>query len=236
MALSAGGRLGPYEILGVLGRGGMGEVYRAQDTRLGRVVAVKVLPPELLRDPERRRRFAQEARAASALNQPNIVTIHDIGSEGGTEFIVMELVQGKTLEDHIGRRPMALTALLRTATQIADALCAAHAAKIIHRDLKPTNIMITDSGLIKILDFGLAKLASPPQPSASDETETFAATAEPTEAGAVMGTASYMSPEQAEGKEIDARSDIFSFGAVLYELSTGRRAFQGATKIGRAHV
>ena len=229
MTTLAGRTLSHYRLEAKIGAGGMGEVYRGVDTRLNRPVAVKILPPELLQDEDRRRRFTHEAKAASALNHPNIVTIYDVGSEAGIDLIVMEHVEGKTLEDVIGRRPMALGPLLRSATQIADALAAAHAAGIVHRDLKPTNIMVTSQGLVKVLDFGLAKLTDMSPPSGQDQTRTAAQGGSPTERGAILGTAAYMSPEQAEGGVVDARSDIFSFGSVLYEMATGRRAFEGAT-------
>ncbi len=215
-----------YRIVEKIGEGGMGVVYRARDEHLKRDVAIKVLPPELMSDPERKKRFVQEARAASALNHPNIVTIHDVTSEGGIDFIAMELVAGKTLAQKIGRKGMRFDEVLKHAIQIADALAAAHAAGIIHRDLKPANILITESGHVKVLDFGLAKLT---QPIIEEQSEVASSTALPTGEGRIIGTPAYMSPEQAEGKPVDARSDIFSFGSVLYELVTGRRAFEGNT-------
>jgi serine/threonine protein kinase/Tol biopolymer transport system component len=227
MPLSAGDKLGPYEILSPLGAGGMGEVYRARDIRLDRMVAVKVLPAGKVADPDRKRRFMQEAKAASALNHPNIVTIHDIAEEHGTQFIVMEYVSGKALDQLIPRKGLPAAATLKYAIQIADALAKAHAAGIVHRDLKPANIMVTDEGRVKVLDFGLAKLTEAPI-GAEDATLTVR---DPTEAGAIVGTISYMSPEQAEGKPVDARSDIFSFGAVLYEMLTGQKAFHGDSKV-----
>jgi Tol biopolymer transport system component/predicted Ser/Thr protein kinase len=223
-----GETLGHYQILSRLGEGGMGVVYKARDTHLDRSVAIKVLPPALVADPDRKRRFAQEANAASALNHPNIITIHDIASDGGTDFIVMEYVEGKTLGQLIPRRGLKLNEVLKYAIQIADALAKAHAAGIIHRDLKPGNIMVGDGGLVKVLDFGLAKLIERPQVGEAGPTGT----PQPqTEEGMILGTASYMSPEQAAGKPIDARSDIFSFGLVLYEMVTGQRAFQGDSKM-----
>jgi Tol biopolymer transport system component/predicted Ser/Thr protein kinase len=208
-----------YQILEKLGEGGMGVVYKARDTHLDRFVAIKVLPPERVADPERKRRFVQEAKAASALNHPNIVTIYDISSEGGVDFIAMEYVAGKTLDQLVGRKGLKLGETLKCGIQIADALARSHAAGIVHRDLKPSNVMVDEHGLVKVLDFGLAKLAEPTGP----EVETVTAgTAE----GTILGTLAYMSPEQAEGKPVDARSDIFSFGSVLYEMVTGRRAFQ----------
>jgi len=201
----------------------MGVVYRARDRRLGRLVALKVLPPEKVADTERRRRFVHEAKAASALNHPNIVTIHDIDTTDGVTFMVMEYVQGTTLDRLIRERPPRFDAL-REGVQIADALSAAHGAGIVHRDVKPANIMVTDSGLVKILDFGLAKLNAP---DASDAPDFLP----PSDEGLILGTVAYMSPEQAEGKDVDHRSDIFSLGAVLYEMATGRRAFQGETHV-----
>ncbi len=212
-----------YRIIAKIGEGGMGVVYRARDEHLKRDIAIKVLPPELMIDPERKKRFVQEARAASALNHPNIVTIYDVTSEGGIDFIAMELVAGKTLDQKIGRKGMKFPDTLKCAIQIADALATAHSAGIIHRDLKPANILVTESGHVKVLDFGLAKLTQPPNGEGIDSSSA----AMSTEEGRVMGTAAYMSPEQAQGKLVDARSDIFSFGAVLYEMATGQRAFPG---------
>ena len=222
-----GRRLGPYNVIDLLGAGGMGEVYRARDTRLGREVAIKTLPPDRLADQSRRRRFIQEARAASALNHPNIVTIHEIESIDGIDLIVMELVSGKTLTELIRRR-MTISEALRLAVPIADALTRAHAAGIVHRDLKPANIMVTADGLVKILDFGLAKLVDLESPIVEPDTVSISPSAAAISvAGAVVGTPAYMSPEQATGADVDARSDIFSFGAVLYEMITARRAFSG---------
>ena len=229
-----GRHLGHYEILAKLGEGGMGVVYKARDTHLDRFVAIKVLPRESLADPELKRRFTQEAKAASALNHPAIVTIHDITHADGTDFIAMEYVQGKTLGELIGRKAIGLKDTLTYAIQAAGALAKAHAAGIVHRDLKPSNIMVTDDGLVKILDFGVAKLTTSNDLDgdqwASAQTMTghdrFQSTA-----GRIVGTAAYMSPEQAEGKKVDARSDIFSFGAVLYEMATGTRAFRGTSSV-----
>jgi serine/threonine protein kinase/Tol biopolymer transport system component len=217
-----------YQIVEKIGEGGMGIVYKARDTRLERTAALKVLPADKTAEPERKRRFMQEARAASALNHPNIITIYDIGSDDSVDFIAMEFVAGRTLDALISRQGMRPAEVLRTAVQIADALAAAHAAGIIHRDLKPGNIMVTDSGLVKVLDFGLAKLTEKPESGEDAATETLGAR---TEEGAILGTIAYMSPEQAQGLKLDPRSDIFSFGAVLYEMVTGRRPFRGETKV-----
>jgi serine/threonine protein kinase len=217
-----------YQLIEKLGSGGMGDVYKAQDTRLNRFVAIKVLPAKMSSDPERRRRFIQEAQAASALNHPSIITIYDIASEGDEQFMVMEFIAGKTLHDSITSGGLPVPLVLQYGAQMADALATAHAAGIVHRDLKPSNVMITRTGLVKILDFGLAKL--------TDLTGQFgnqpAGDLGPlTQEGAILGTVSYMSPEQAEGKPVDARSDIFSFGSVLYEMVTGRRAFDAGSSI-----
>jgi len=222
-----GQKLLHYEIVEKLGEGGMGVVYKARDTHLDRFVAVKVLPPEKVADAGRKARFVQEAKSASALNHPNIVTVHDISSEGGVDFIAMEFVAGKTLDQLIPRKGMRLNDALKIAVQIADALARAHAAGIVHRDLKPSNIMVTGDGHVKVLDFGLAKLTE----TALGEDEATRTAKPRTEEGTVVGTAAYMSPEQAEGKPVDARSDIFSFGAVLYEMVTGQRAFRGGSRI-----
>jgi len=219
-----GKTLGHYQITEKLGEGGMGVVYKARDTHLDRFAAIKVLPPEKVSDPERKRRFIQEAKAASALNHPNIITIHDIDQADGIDFIAMEYVAGKTLDELIPRKGMRLSLALRYAVQIADALARAHGAGIIHRDLKPSNVMVDEHGLVKVLDFGLAKLTEAVGP----EAETAATR---TGEGTVLGTAAYMSPEQAEGKHIDTRSDIFSFGSMLYEMLTGQRAFRGDTRV-----
>ncbi len=218
-----------YQLLEKLGAGGMGEVYKAQDTRLNRIVAIKILPAGLSADADRRRRFLQEAQAASGLNHPNIITIYDIVSDGDAQNLVMEYVPGKTLGELVQAGGLPVLLALQYSTQMADALSTAHAAGIIHRDLKPANVMVTPTGLVKILDFGLAKLTDS-GPASQFDMQTTAA--EPlTREGAIIGTASYMSPEQAEGKRVDARSDIFSFGSVLYEMVTGRRAFDGGSGI-----
>lgn len=225
-----------YDFLEKLGSGGMGEIYKARDSRLNRIVAIKVLAPGRTRDPQRRRRFIQEAQAASALNHPNIVIIHDILPEGDTQYMVMEHVSGKTLHQLIAAGPLPVKEVLQIAAQMANALAAAHAAGIIHRDFKPANVMVTGSGLVKVLDFGLAKLLDPGARTRAEGDsgglEDPTLTAAPlTVEGSIMGTVNYMSPEQAEGLKVDARSDIFSFGAVLYEMVTGRRAFEGDSSI-----
>jgi Tol biopolymer transport system component/predicted Ser/Thr protein kinase len=228
MALPAGTRLGHYEVVSLLGQGGMGVVYKARDTHLDRFVAIKVLPPEAVADSERKRRFVQEAKAASALNHPNIVTVYDIETDHGVMFIAMEHICGRTLDAVIRRGALPLKEALRYAIEIADALSAAHIAGIVHRDLKPANIMVTEQGRVKVLDFGLAKLREGARPAEDESTRTL----EPrTERGAITGTAAYMSPEQAQGGAVDTRSDIFAFGAVLYEVLSGRRAFRGTTAI-----
>jgi len=224
--LIPGTRLGPYEIRAFIAAGGMGQVYKAHDTRLGRPVAIKVLPPDLAAHPDRRRRFEQEARAASALNDPHICTLHDIGSNDGTDYLVMEYLDGETLAARLRKGRLPLNQALEYATQIADALSKAHRQGIVHRDLKPGNVMLTKSGA-KLLDFGLAKLR-PAVLGAASTTPSALPTLEPsTEPGTLLGTVPYMAPEQIEGKEADARSDIFSFGTVLYEMVAGRRAFEG---------
>ncbi len=227
MALSSGTRLGPYEILAPLGAGGMGEVYRARDTRLERDVAVKVLPSSFSADPDRLARFEQEARAASQLNHPNIVTVHDFGTHEGSPYVVQELLEGETLGERLQGGPLSPRKAAEFALQISHGLAAAHDKGIVHRDLKPENIFITADGRLKILDFGLAKLL-PQEPEASGISEAPTA-AMKTRPGMVMGTVGYMSPEQVRAKPTDARSDIFSFGAILYEMLAGRRAFQRET-------
>ena len=215
-----------YRILEKIGEGGMGAVYKALDTHLDRPVAVKVLPPDKVADADRKSRFIQEAKAASALRHPNIVVIHDIASDRGLDFMVMEFVEGRSLDLLIGRKGIRLNEALGYAVQIADGLAKAHAAGIVHRDLKPSNVMVTGDGLAKILDFGLAKLTENAPVSGAGPTVTMDLDSKPrTEEGLIVGTAAYMSPEQAEGKKVDARSDIFSFGAVLYEMLTGHKAF-----------
>ena len=226
-----------YEIVEKLGEGGMGVVYKAHDTHLDRFVPIKVLPPEKVADAERKRRFVQEAKSASALNHPNIITIHDIASDNGLDFIAMEYVPGKPLNQLIARKGLPLAEALKYAVQIADALAAAHAAGIIHRDLKPANVMVSGaperSGFVKVLDFGLAKLTDKADSGDREFTQSVQQDDTPASGeGSIVGTVSYMSPEQAEGKKVDARSDIFSFGSLLYEMvTTGRRAFQGESRL-----
>lgn len=217
-----------YEVREKLGEGGMGVVYKAFDSHLGRLVAVKVLPQDKVADTERKHRFIQEAKAASALNHPNIVTIYDIDSADGIDFIAMELVSGKTLDRLIPRHGLPLNEALNYSVQIAGALASAHKAGIVHRDLKPGNVMVNEQGLVKVLDFGLAKLT---EPNATGDDQVTRSIKPTTEEGKIVGTVSYMSPEQAEGKKVDTRSDMFSFGALLYEMVTGRRAFQGDSKL-----
>jgi eukaryotic-like serine/threonine-protein kinase len=222
-----GTTLSHYQILEKLGEGGMGVVYKARDLRLDRLVCIKILHREQLKDESRKQRFIQEVKSASSLNHPNIVTIYEIDQAGGTDFMVMEFVAGKTLQQLIPNGGMAVTDVLKYAIPIARALAAANAAGIIHRDVKPGNIMVGANGMFKVLDFGLAKLTAQ-EVSAEDETQVRQGH---TEEGTIVGTAAYMSPEQAQGKRVDGRSDVFSFGAVLYEMISGRRAFQGANQV-----
>src|ERR1051326_639676 len=240
MALITGTKLGPYEIAEPLGAGGMGEVYRARDTRLERSVAIKVLPSHLCDNPDLKQRFEREAKAISALNHPHICTLYGVGHQGGTDFLVMECLEGETLAERIKRGPLASEELLKIAIQVADALEKAHRAGIVHRDLKPGNVMLTKTGA-KLLDFGLAKPAvmgaaagsgSAPLLSAAMTMTTPAQQHSPlTQQGSLVGTVQYMSPEQIQGIEADPRSDIFAFGAVLYEMTTGKRAFEGKSQI-----
>ena len=227
MAILPGKRLGPFEILSSIGAGGMGEVYRAKDTRLDRIVAIKVLPPHLADSPELRERFEREARTIASLNHPHICTLYDIGHQDGTDFLVMEFLEGETLAQRLVKGPLPLDQVLQYAIEIADALDKAHRRGVTHRDLKPGNIMLTKSGT-KLLDFGLAKLkqdAAPATPLSQPPTMKSAITGE----GTILGTLQYMAPEQVEAKEVDARTDIFAFGAVVYEMATGRKAFEGKT-------
>jgi hypothetical protein len=224
--LSPGTKLGPYEIAAPLGAGGMGEVYRARDTRLDRTVAIKVLPAHLSSNPARRQRFEREARAVASLNHPHICVLHDIGTQDGVDFLVLEYLEGETLAHRLEPGPMPTQELLKIATEVSDALDKAHRQGVTHRDIKPGNIMLVRSGA-KLLDFGLAKPAATP---ASATLTAMATASQPlTAEGTIVGTFQYMAPEQLEGKEADARSDIFSFGAVLYEMATGKKAFQGKT-------
>jgi serine/threonine protein kinase/WD40 repeat protein len=225
VTLPAGTKLGEYEVKSLLGSGGMGEVYRARDSRLGRDVAIKILPSSLSADPERLRRFEQEARAAATLNHPNILAVFQMGTYEGAPYMVSELLEGESLRDQIKRGRLSVRKAIDYGVQIAHGLAAAHEKEIIHRDLKPENLFVTKDGRVKILDFGLAKLAQP-QSSSNHSAPTFT---EGTEAGVVMGTVGYMSPEQVRGQTADHRADIFSFGAILYEMLAGKRAFQKAT-------
>jgi eukaryotic-like serine/threonine-protein kinase len=228
MPLVPGTKLGPYEIVGPLGAGGMGEVYRAKDMRLDRTVAIKILPAHLSNDPVRKQRFEREAKTISSLNHPHICVLHDVGHQDGMDYLVMECVEGVTLEERLKKGPLPLEQVLKYGAQIADALDKAHRSGVVHRDLKPGNIMLTPTGA-KLLDFGLAKPAAPVLTGA---TLTAMTPRSPmTEEGAIVGTFQYMSPEQLEGKELDGRSDTFSLGAVLYETLTGRRAFQGKSQL-----
>jgi len=222
MALTPGTKLGPYEIVSPLGAGGMGEVYRARDTRLERTVAIKILPAHLSSNTDLRVRFEQEAKSISALQHPNICVLHDIGSQGGVAFMVMEFVSGQTLDHLVPQGGLAPKLALKYAMQVADALARAHSTGIVHRDIKPSNIMVDGDGAVKVLDFGLAKLSEPSQAAGENDGATIGTTP-----GMIVGTTAYMSPEQAEGKAIDARSDVFSFGSVFYEMLTGKKAFAG---------
>src|SRR5208282_5424538 len=227
MALPSGTKLGPYEIVALLGAGGMGEVYRARDERLGREVAIKVLPASFSGDPERLRRFEQEARAVGALNHPNILGVHDTGSQNGVQYIVTELLDGRTLREMLAEGALPVRRALTLFQQVANGLAAAHDKGIVHRDLKPENIFVTKDGRVKILDFGLAK-----QSASLPLTESLnGATLDTplTESGVVMGTVGYMSPEQVRGKGTDHRSDVFALGAILYEMLSGKRAFKRDT-------
>jgi len=229
MTLTAGSKLGPYEIAAPLGAGGMGEVYRARDTRLERTVAIKILPAQFSSDPVRKQRFEREAKTISSLNHPHICVLHDVGSQDGVDYLVMECVDGETLAKRLEKGVLPLEQVLKYGAQIADALDKAHRSSVVHRDLKPGNIMLTASGA-KLLDFGLAKPAAA-MASLATMTATAAKQSPATEQGTIVGTFQYMSPEQVEGKELDGRSDIFSLGAVLYEMLTGQRAFDGKSQL-----
>src|SRR5215831_3220968 len=227
MALTPGSRLGPYEILGPIGAGGMGEVYRARDTRLERTVAVKVLPTHLSASPEVRQRFEREAKTISQLSHPHICALYDVGREGETEYLVMELLEGETLSERLAKGPLALEQTLRYGQEIADALDKAHRQGIVHRDLKPANVMLTKSG-VKLLDFGLAKaMAAPAEKGSLTSLPTQQGL---TQEGTILGTFQYMAPEQLEGKEADGRTDVFALGATLYEMSTGKKAFSASSQ------
>jgi len=228
MPLSAGTRLGPYEITGPLGAGGMGEVYRARDSRLNRDVAIKTLPAAFFDDANRMARLQREAQVLASLNHPNIAAIYGLEEERGVRALVMELVEGPTLAERIAAGTIPLDEALNIAHQIADALEAAHEKGIVHRDLKPANVKVTPSGRVKVLDFGLAKALEKESASGSSENSPTL-TLEATRTGTIMGTAGYMSPEQARGKTVDKRADIWSFGVVLYEMLTGRSTFEGET-------
>ncbi|HMI30443.1 MAG TPA: serine/threonine-protein kinase, partial [Candidatus Limnocylindrales bacterium] len=230
MTIATGTRLGPYEILAPLGAGGMGEVYRARDTRLGRDVAVKVLPQAFATDPDRLRRFEQEARAAGQLNHPNILVLHDVGTHAGSPYLVTELLEGETLRARMGGEALPARKAIDYALQMARGLAAAHERGLVHRDLKPENVFVLRDGRVKILDFGIAKLTRPEEGAAGGATRSAAPTAAPdTDPGLVMGTAGYMAPEQVRGLPADHRSDIFALGAILYEMLSGHRAFRGET-------
>jgi serine/threonine protein kinase len=227
MAIASGFKLGPYEIISPLGAGGMGEVYKARDTRLDRIVAIKVLPASVSADSKLKIRFDREARTISNLSHPNICALHDIGHQEDLDFLVMEYLEGETLANRIAKGPLPLEQVLQYGIQIADALDKAHHQKIIHRDLKPQNIMITKSG-VKLLDFGLAKWNDPKTPGSESELTTRDRSL--TSDGLVVGTLQYMAPEQLEGKEVDERADIFALGATLYEMITGERPFSGTSQ------
>lgn len=232
MALTSGTRLGPYEIQSPLGAGGMGEVYRARDTRLQRIVAIKILPQSLSSDRDRLERFQQEARVLSALNHPNLMTIYDVGSQDEVHFLVSEFLDGQSLREVLTAGPVPMRRVSEYGLQIAKGLAAAHDKGIIHRDIKPENIFVLGDQRVKILDFGLAKQASPLVSAGDDATMT---SANRTAAGTVLGTAAYMSPEQVRGEAVDHRSDIFSLGTVLYEMAGGKRAFKGDSGVEIMH-
>jgi eukaryotic-like serine/threonine-protein kinase len=227
MALTAGTKLGPYEVLGELGTGGMGEVYRARDTRLDRTVAIKVLPEQLSSDPGRRARFEREARTISGLSHPNICALFDIGDQDGIHYVVLEYLEGRTLADRLAKSPLPISEVLKVGADIASALETAHRNGIVHRDLKPANVMLTKTGA-KLLDFGLAKPSTALASAAAVDEPTLSKSL--TEEGVIVGTFRYMAPEQLEGKDTDGRTDIFALGALLYEMSTGRSAFSGASR------
>src|SRR2546427_2394109 len=227
MSLRVGRQLGSVEITGLLGRGGMGEVYRARDTKLKREVAIKILPHEFSQDPDRVARFQREAEVLASLNHPNIAGIHSLEEAEGSRFLVMEFVEGETLSERIRRGPIPIEDALDIATGICEALEAAHEKGITHRDLKPANIKLTPDGKVKVLDFGLAKAIENAPTSATLSNSPTLMSVAATNAGMILGTAAYMSPEQAKGRPVDRRTDIFAFGCVLYEMLTGRPAFEG---------
>ena len=229
MAITVGQRLGTYEIVSLLGKGGMGEVYRARDTKLKREVAIKILPDEFSRDSDRVSRFQREAEVLASLNHPNIAAIYHLAEVDDSKFLVLELVEGETLADRLARVPIPPHEALQIAKQIAEALEAAHERAIMHRDLKPANIKVTADGVVKVLDFGLAKAMESARATATSDSPTLLNSMAATNPGVIIGTAAYMSPEQAKGLSTDHRSDLFSFGCVLYEMLTGRQAFQGET-------
>src|SRR4030095_4265941 len=229
MTIAAGTKLGRYEIRSLLGAGGMGEVYQARDPKINRDVAIKVLPATFSSDAERLRRFEQEVQATGKLNHPNILAVYDVETHDGAPYVVYELLEGETLRERLRGGALSARKAVEFAVQIANGLSAAHGKGIVHRDLKPDNIFITNDGHLKILDFGLAKLVEP-NPNVEHQTDVLTRKAT-TDPGAVMGTAGYMSPEEVRGRPVDHRTDIFSFGAVLYEMLSGRRAFHGESAI-----
>jgi serine/threonine protein kinase len=228
MGLTSGTKLGPYEIVSPLGAGGMGEVYRARDTRLDRVVAIKILPEHLCGNPEAKQRFDREARAISSLSHPNICHLYDVGQHNGISYLVMEYLEGETLGERLRKGRLALEQVFRVGNEICQGLEQAHRSGVVHRDLKPGNIMLTKSGA-KLMDFGLAKATAAPLANLSGSNSLATMSQPLTTEGTIVGTIQYMSPEQLEGKEADKRSDIFALGSVLYEMVTGKRAFGGKT-------
>src|SRR5262250_2268185 len=227
MALTNGTHLGPYEILQPIGAGGMAQVYKARDTRLNRTVAIKVLPPEFAARPDWKQRFEREAQTIASLNHPHICTLHDVGQQDGIDYLVMEYLEGQTLAARLEKGALPLDEALKTAIEIADALDKAHRQGVVHRDLKPGNVMLTKSGA-KLLDFGLAKLKQETQQQTT--LSALPTNADVTAKGTILGTLQYMAPEQLEGEEADARTDIFAFGAMLYEMVTGKKAFEGKSQ------
>src|SRR5262245_27289754 len=228
MSLPSGAKLGPYEVLAPIGAGGMGEVYRARDTRLDRTVAIKVLSAELSSNPDLRQRFEREARAVSSLNHPNICTLHDIGHQDGVDYLVLEYLEGESLNERLESGPLSLDQALRCAIQVGDALDRAHRSGVVHRDLKPGNVMLTKTGA-KLLDFGLAKRAEPAVRGDPESSGLATRSKALTEKGTLLGTIPYMAPEQIEGREADARTDLWALGVILYEMVTGRRAFAASS-------